>query len=175
MNDSVKGIRITDIPSNFFESATKRIIDYLIGIVRIIGNEPKEDAILIGSGTLVDINGTFGILTAQHVIDELPRHGNLGLIISEQVHRPTIDANVLIYSRMGRGRDPSTGPDLGFIKLPNSIISILKAYKSFYNVTKSRNRVLDNPPADDLGLWYLRVEYPMKRLSLMVLQRVLRL
>lgn len=155
MSDTIKGIRITDISSEFFQSATKRIINYLIGIVRIIETERKEDAVLIGSGTLVDINGIFGILTAQHVIDALPSHGNLGFIVSEQLHRPSIEAQALVHTRIAKGSNPSIGPDLGFIKLPNTIIGLLKARKSFYNLSKSRERILHAPPDNDLGLWCL--------------------
>ena len=155
MNDSIKGIRITDIPSDFFESTARRIINYLIGIVKIIETEPKEDVILIGSGTLVDINGTLGILTAQHVIDAIPSYGNLGLIISDKIHRPSVEAKAFVYTYIARGRDSSAGPDLGFIKLPNTVIGLLKAYKSFYNISKNRERALNSPPANEMGLWCL--------------------
>ncbi len=155
MSDIIKGIRITDIPSEFFQSATKRIINYLIGIVRIIETERKEDAVLIGSGTLVDINGTLGILTAHHVIDALPSHGNLGFIVSEQLHRPLIEAQALVNISIAKGSNPSIGPDLGFIKLPHTIIGLLKARRSFYNLSKNRERILHKPPANNLGLWCL--------------------
>jgi hypothetical protein len=155
MSDTIIDIRITDIPPEFYQSATRRIIDYLIGIVRITETQHKEDAVLIGSGTLVDINGTLGILTAHHVIDALPSHGNLGFIVSEQLHRPLIEAQALVHIRIAKGSNLSIGPDLGFIKLPHTIIGLLKARRSFYNLSKNRERILHEPPANNLGLWCL--------------------
>ncbi len=157
MNNNMPGIRTrtTDIPADFFESTTREIINFTIGIVKIIENRTTENAILIGSGTLVDVNGIFGILTAQHVIDALPSHGNLGLIVSEKLHRPIVDAQTLIYTCIGRGKDSSIGPDVGFIKLPHTVVGLLKAHKSFYNITKSKDLILNNPPDEGLGLWCL--------------------
>jgi len=155
ISDTIIDINITDIPSEFFESAARRIINYLIGIVKIIETEGKEDVVLMGSGTLVDINGVFGIITAQHVMDALQSDGNLGFIISEKLHRPLIEAQALVHTRIAKGNNPSIGPDLGFIKLPNTSIGLLKALKSFYNVSKSRERILHEPPDNDLGFWCL--------------------
>ncbi len=153
MNEKSEGIKVTDIPLDFYNSATKQIINYGIGIVKVIEKETTEDAILIGSGTLVDIKGNLGILTAQHVIDALPIDGNIGFIISEQLHKFSLDVRVLPVIRIGRGKDPSTGPDLGFINLPDMIIGSIKALKSFYNVGLKRDKILENPPENDLGVW----------------------
>jgi hypothetical protein len=155
MNESINEIKIVDIPNEFFESTTKRIVNYLIGMVKPIETENRKDAELIGSGTLVDINGVLGVLTAQHVIDALPSHGLLGLILSEKLHRPEVDVQTLAYSSIGKSEDDSAGPDLGFIKLPENIIGTLKAHKSFYNISKRQAGVLYEPPQRDLGLWCL--------------------
>jgi hypothetical protein len=153
MNKKPEGIRVTDIPLDFYNSATKQLINYGIGIVKIIEKELTEDAILIGSGTLVDIDRNLGILTAQHVIDALPADGIIGFIISEKLHKFSLDAQTLTAIRVGRGQDPSSGPDLGFIKLPNVILGSIKALKSFYNVGIKRDKILQEPPENDLGVW----------------------
>lgn len=78
MADVSEFIKLTEIPMDLFGSATQHIINYCIGMVRVDENERGEDAILIGSGTLTDFKRKKCILTAQHVINALPKEGNIG-------------------------------------------------------------------------------------------------
>ena len=84
MDKETVGMRITDIPMDFYNDATRQIINFGIGIVKVAESDRGEDAILIGSGTLVNFNEGHFILTAQHVIDALPTIGNIGFVISHQ-------------------------------------------------------------------------------------------
>ena len=147
------GMRITDIPIEFYNAATKQIVNFGIGIIKVAENERGEDAILIGSGTLVDLNGSQYILTAQHVIDALPTEGNIGFLIYEKLHKYVLNAQSLSTIKIDRGNNPESGPDLGLIKLPQPSVGTIKAYKSFYNVGNKRDRMLENPPENDLGAW----------------------
>ena len=78
-------IKITDIPNDFLESATRGILNYSIGLVSVTEKEREEDAKIIGSGTLVNINGVHRILTAEHVIKAFPIDGEIGFVISEKL------------------------------------------------------------------------------------------
>jgi hypothetical protein len=153
MNRQDDRIKVSAIPRTFYESVTRHIINFAIGIVKVLDTEKAEDAILIGSGTLVDLEGIYGILTAQHVIDALPSMGQIGFIISENLHKYTLDAQTLAVSRIGRGKDSGSGPDLGLIHFPRTAIGSIKAKKSFYSIAGKRDRMINSPPEDDFGVW----------------------
>ena len=153
MADAYDFIKLTNIPMNLFESVTQHIINYCIGMVRIDEDERGEDAVLIGSGTLTDFMGKKCILTAQHVIDALPKEGNIGFIISEKLHKYVLDARSLSMVKIGKGENDLIGPDLGIIVLPQTLIGDIKAYKSFYSIGKFRDRMLNSPLENDMGVW----------------------
>lgn len=150
----MKGIKLTDIPEEFLNSVTHEILNYSIGMVNVIENESTEDALLIGSGTLINVGGIHGILTAEHVIDALPSHGEIGFIISEKLHKFSLRTQALKKFTIAKAKNPAEGPDIGFLVLPDAILGQIKALKSFYNVEK-REGIADNPPNTDLGVWCL--------------------
>lgn len=153
MADVTDVIKLTAIPMDLFCSATQHIINYCTGMVRIDANDSGEDAILIGSGTLIDLSGKKCILTAQHAIDAFPKEGNIGFIISERLHKYLLDVQSLTMVKIGKGGNDRLGPDLGIIVLPQNHIGNIKAYKSFYNIEKNRDRMINSPPANDMGVW----------------------
>ena len=62
-------MKLTDIPDKLYNPVTRHIYNYTIGITA-----PEETSLsayvqLCGSGTLVEINGIYGILTADHVLE----------------------------------------------------------------------------------------------------------
>lgn len=152
VNETV-GMRVTDIPMDFYNSVTQHIVNFCIGIVRVEANDSGEDAILIGSGTLVDFNSSSCILTAQHVIDALPKKGTLGFVISEKLHKYVLNVQNLSTIKVGKGKDDCTGPDLGIIVLPQPTIGNIRAHKSFYNINNKRDWMLKSPPETNLGVW----------------------
>ena len=72
-------IFLADIPDALIDDATRRVGSFLVGFVRLNTDARGEDGNLAGSGTLVQIRATYGILTAQHVLDSLPTAGPIGL------------------------------------------------------------------------------------------------
>lgn len=104
---------------------------------------------------MVEIDGIYGILTAQHVIDVLPKDGDLGLMISSDVHQCIVKSEFLEKIKIAKGTVDSEGPDLGIIILPNPIIGQIKAQKSFYNLSLWQDKILNNPPKNHLGIWFL--------------------
>ncbi|MFH1674854.1 MAG: hypothetical protein ABIF87_15740 [Pseudomonadota bacterium] len=161
MNSMLESIKSTDIPVDIIKEASKQISHYAVGIVKIHKRLSSEDAILAGSGTLVEIDGTLGILTAHHVIKELPSHGEIGLILSEQIHRYTLQPGSVKKIKIASGPKASEGPDLAFLIFqPTDLRQIkalgqIKAKKSFYNLLLRRDRIINNPPENDMGIWIL--------------------
>lgn len=149
-------IRITEIPSYVFESITKEVDRYSTGLIRVQRNKANEEANLIGSGTLIKIEEVYGILTAQHVTDEILRGATgLGLIVSPQEHRYVLETKYLHIIEVAKASEPSKGPDLSVIILPNTSLGTLMARKSFYSLSRKRTDVLQNPLDYDVGIWLL--------------------
>jgi hypothetical protein len=98
-----------------------------------------------GSGSLVTLEGKFGIVTAAHVIDDLicARGESIELVITTAYHRLSLEKATLAI-RKRRGERDGDGPDLAFIGIndPNAL-SALKAKKSFYRLPPARPLVFD--------------------------------
>jgi hypothetical protein len=148
-------VEIADIPDALKSEVVHRLADYTIGFLRVEGTPQVQDANLIGSGTLVVIGTTFAILTAHHVIEELPSSGRLGILLSPTNAPHSIDIQGLRYLKIARGNDDSVGPDLGAVVLAHSIASSIGAKKNFYNLERQRDNLLHNPPDLRDGLWFV--------------------
>jgi hypothetical protein len=95
---------------------------YAVGFAKIVDETNVEDAMLGGSGTLVSVEGRHAILTADHVLGNLPDTGLVGLILptrfKAQLQRVTLDMALSTKVRIARGEVASEGPDLAALLLP---------------------------------------------------------
>lgn len=55
---------------------------HTIGFAHLTEKGNVEDAGSAGSGTLVTVGSLHGVLTAAHVVETLPEHGNVGIILN---------------------------------------------------------------------------------------------
>lgn len=143
---------------NLLARSASELADYSIGFVKLYEGESSIDGELGGSGTLVSINGRYAILTADHVLENLPNTGNVGLILptryGAQLHRVTLNMALAQKVRIARGTVESDGPDIGVLLIPTPIVSTIKASKSFYNLDKKNPEGSDSLPIDR-GFWLL--------------------
>ena len=144
---------ITDIPDDLFRSATEHLWQFTVGFVGVESKNKMQKATLLGSGVLVNVNGTHAILTAAHVIDVLPRSGRLGLVLSLTPEQTTIDISGINYLKIARGDKPEAGPDIAAVMLSSSIASAIASKKSFYNLASRKDQMLTAPPEDREGFW----------------------
>ncbi len=133
---------------------------YVVGFVLVKSGDDGPDALLGGSGTLVSIDGTEGILTAKHVFNSLERNKTVGLILTSSgsalAHHISFNIEYCAYVMLPAEGEPSpSGPDLGFLIPPPDIVSTLRARQSFYNLTKRKDEVLAKQLPLDHGLWVL--------------------
>ena len=129
---------------------------YIVGFVKI--RQPaQDDAFLAGSGTLIQVEERFGILTADHVIAELPRSGQLGLVLPKgpipQLDRHTVTADHVKFVQVAPASFSSLGPDLGYLLLPEPERLKLEVHKIFYSLSKRRAEMLAAPRPIDYGGW----------------------
>jgi hypothetical protein len=113
---------------------------------------------LIGSGTLVLLNGRHCILTADHVLSDtrLRTADQLALItsFSGNIQRYALDRRYLGIHTLARGRDESKGPDIGLIVLPEALIDHLKSEKIFFNLDKRKDRFKEGFIGKEMGAWF---------------------
>jgi hypothetical protein len=125
---------------------SRGISNFSIGFASLSVKDNVEDATSAGSGSLVTVGSLYGVLTAAHVVDALPKSGHVGIISyienSMQFQRQSIameHAGCLTIQGKEFGRN---GPDLGFLRLPQDNVGWLKAKNSFYNLSKHRDDAL---------------------------------
>jgi hypothetical protein len=132
--------RIVTIPT---AGVSQAMAAYTIGFVKLEVHHNVEDAIGAGSGTLVSVGKVRGILTAAHVLDNLPDRGEVGIVEykGESIHyrKRTIEmANTAKIVLRGETFGPD-GPDLGFLRLARETVGWFEAIGSFYNLLKHRS------------------------------------
>jgi hypothetical protein len=138
----------TDIPDALIDDATRRIGNFLVGFVRLTTDARGQDGNPAGSGTLIRIRDTYGILTAQHVVDKLPTTGPIGLILAKSADAPQVPGKPQILAEstrrvcLSRGKDDSEGPDLAMLVLAPSDVGWLSPRKGFFDVQYWRESML---------------------------------
>jgi hypothetical protein len=128
------------------QQISKDISYFTIGFATLSVQGHVEDAVCAGSGTLVTVGSLYGILTAAHVLGNLPTKGQVGLVthaddpsrFQKQIIMMEHTDSVIMR---GKAFDQK-GPDLGFLRLPQQSIGWIAAKNSFYNLRKHRDDVL---------------------------------
>jgi hypothetical protein len=151
----VEKLPLWELPDTVIEAAKCDLADYSIGFLRVESTPRGQDAVLLGSGTLVSVGSKHAVLTAHHVLSILPRTGRLGLVISPRLQQHTVDTQGLTYLRIARGAIDADGPDLGAVVLAPSIAGAIAAKKTFYNLDLRREQMLHSPPALHDGFWFV--------------------
>ena len=142
---------LDQLPADLFERVLYDVANFTIGFARL--DRDTHDVHLIGSGTLVAAGGKRAILTAQHVVQALPKSGRIGLILGEHRQTPSIDAAATHVSFSDRGSVVSDGPDIALVTLTEAVAGTIEAKKSFYNVESRRDAMLTSPLPQDHGFW----------------------
>jgi len=135
------------------EEARTYVSNSTVGFVRAYqirqSKEPQPEdfvADLGGSGTLIQAGGSKGILTADHVLDELPEAFGLVLPTTAREKHQQAIVQATRRIRVGRGTDASKGPDLALIVLSPVDSARLEAQGAvFYNLSARRARLHDQP------------------------------
>jgi hypothetical protein len=135
-NQGFGEIPFSDLPheklATLRQKTADAIHDFGVGIV--------FDDKLCGSGTLVDVFGSLGVITAYHVVEhslESRSKGDLCLIVDDRPHRLEVDPLCVEHIPLGVPAEDAkeNGPDLSFLKLTGvPLLSTLKSKKSFYRI-----------------------------------------
>jgi hypothetical protein len=160
MSNIKKPLQIKDIPQNLLAEISNIIHSYSTNLIKISSDRHGEEIMAsVGSGTFITIGDVAGILTAEHVIDLLENFSfngptkSLGLPILPYEHKFVIEYKLIKLHRIAKGKIDSEGPDLAFIRIPQTILGRIKSYKSFFDIQQLRTNMLSFPPKPDLGIW----------------------
>ncbi len=135
------------------EKVSAEIADFTVGFAILRNRGGTEDADLAGSGSLVTVGSINGILTAAHVLKNLPDQGKVGLIRFSRMspsfpQKPTINMEKAEKLAIAADDFGPEGPDLGFLRLSPNDVGTLKARNLFFNLGKRRESILGNDQPD---------------------------
>ncbi|OHB79964.1 MAG: hypothetical protein A2Z25_08350 [Planctomycetes bacterium RBG_16_55_9] len=121
---------------------------HTIALVRVKSDQSKEN--IFGSGTLVSLDGEYGILTASHVTKDMEDMNEVGFCVGKLCHRLVIKRQHLSILYVGWcGKTTDIGPDISLVLIPTSEIGMIQAYKSFYPLDPSlENKVTESDSLD---------------------------
>lgn len=146
------------VPQALRADVCQAITNFSIGLINLDGSGLVQNARLGGSGTLVQIGDSYGILTAYHVLEYLRGDKTIGLILANTIkpfrHRVEVRSDTMSWVKIACPGNESEGPDLAILLLSSVDVVRLKVQKTFYNLPK-REWLLHTPPALDVGIWFL--------------------
>lgn len=109
-----------------------------IGFIKLSVHNGIEDGTPAGTGTLVRFGEVYGILTAAHVLSELPTGGAIGIVtFRNKVERTKINMAQTERCSIRADSYGPDGPDIGFLRLAREGTGWLEAISSFYNLKQS--------------------------------------
>lgn len=133
--------------------AGSAIAIFSVGFAKFNVSGEQRDVVPAGSGALASVGSIHGILTAAHVLDELPDHGEVGLIrfaSSRAIQTLTIEMSLADKLAIHGHASEVDGPDIGFLRLSSNQVTTLNTTNVFFNLSKREGPVLDNKhPSDE--------------------------
>lgn len=152
-----QAISITDVPMAVWEQVQEGLWHYFVPILTLRKHEGKPVPELIGSGTLIDIDGKRCILTAAHVWAKAQGVDLLYLLIKKPgralVKIPY--ANISARTLWNRESPEEWGPDLALLEIPPPQLTTINAYKSFLNFEQQLADLSENPPKIENAVWVI--------------------
>lgn len=135
MADTVE-IYIRDLPEQLTQEVNTHI--RLFAVTMLIADN-EDSAVMPCAGTLANIKGHKGIITARHVWEEMTKHKYLLIMLGRVPHIVEVNLlNPVVSPIQSRNEKISSDvPDLAFIMLPAPSINHIEAIsKAFFSIDK---------------------------------------
>jgi len=152
MNYTIEKIQIKDLPDELIGRIQNDIEPY--EVILLDPSVTEEQVPFLASGTLIQIDDKYCILTARHVTDELKKLKQIGLNLVTFVHNDTIETSLLRFVELDCPNQVITDPDLAVIILPKTKSGTI-GIKNFWNLTNHKQSVLSKPIDWNNGLFFL--------------------
>lgn len=137
-----------------FQEAEEGLRNYFVQFLGLWNSRPIPDLRLVGSGTLVDIDGRGFILTAGHVWNAVNTADTLHISLVGRQVRLKISVRDIVAKMIWKPSGPEEwGPDLALLEIPAENVGHFRAYKTFLNFEKQRSEYLRTPPRFETSLW----------------------
>ena len=148
-------ISIEAIPQVVLDEVCGGLKSYCVPICCLSPNDPDPRLRLIGSGTLVEIEGKHYILTAAHVWYETRGAEEVGLTLTEYPSYSflRIPRAAILDKCLWDNHVSEWGPDIAILQLPNSFVSTIAAHKSFLNLPRQKATFISQLGTSVDGLW----------------------
>jgi hypothetical protein len=149
--------RIIDLPMEIRDRIKREIEPYSTSIIYFKEDNKGIPFGLLGSGSLIQVGNEFGILTAYHVISSRYYKDSplIGFSLKDSPHNYTIERTHLSECIVGKPARSKDYPDLAVILLPKKNIGWFLANKSFWNVLRFSDKIIENPNDFRKGVWVL--------------------
>jgi hypothetical protein len=129
---------------DFTHMMTEYVGRFTVGFVGI----GKDKAVSKGSGTLARYGKIVGIITCGHVLEAL--RGEIGIVCfptrPREIQRFTLDLPLTDQIKFGTPPWTETGPDLGFLRLPDHMMAELQRHASVVNGERHRGNAVAGQP-----------------------------
>lgn len=146
-------IQSKDIPQAVLDEVIYSLKNYLVALYVLLPEKPQPRLRLIGSGTLVEIEGSSYILTAAHVWHATQGVEQIGLVLTEQQTSFMMPRDSICAKELWKGEVSEWGPDIVLLKLAPAAISTIAASKSFLNLALQKEALTSYSPPPENGLW----------------------
>ena len=146
-------IRSRDIPQAVLDEVILSLKDYLVALYVLLPEKPKLRLRLIGSGTLVEIEGSSYILTAAHVWHATRRVELIGLVLTDQQSSFMMPRESICAKELWSGKLSEWGPHIALLRLPSPVVLTISAHKSFLNLSLQKESLPSCPPTTENGFW----------------------
>lgn len=110
---------------------------YLVGFLGFRDDRDGKRTVSLGSGTLVQMAGLKGVLTAAHVVTALQDEDRVGIVTFGPGKFQTLSFNPNDPDGLSMASDEETGPDridIGFIQLPQATERQLSVNQAFWDM-----------------------------------------
>lgn len=144
---------IKDIPQKVLDNVILVLKNYLVALYTVLPQEQQARPRPIGSGTFVEIKGTHYVLTAAHVWYEAKKAEKIGLVLTDYQSSFMVLRDGIAAEELWDGQISEWGPDIALLKLAPSDVATIKAHKSFLNLAKQKDALVEYPPIIEKGLW----------------------
>lgn len=120
----ISEIRSRDIPQAVLDEVILSLKNYLVALYVVLPEKPQSRLRLIGSGTLVEIEGSSYILTAAHVWHATRGVEQISLVLTEHQSSFMIPRDSICAKELSKGEVSEWGPDIALLKLSLPVIPI---------------------------------------------------
>ncbi len=125
---------------------------FTVCLVTVVERSGREDLVHCGSGTLVNADGRFGVLTADHVLNNFPST-RVGLLFPGAAAPQRVLIQTSQKWHIGPATNTAAGPDLGFLEVHPADRLRFPSSCAFYNIAARREINSRTPPDISMGGW----------------------